>query len=150
MYLNKKTVIHIADTATNLKNALFIRSKSTGDLWQSFLTLWVTVYSGCPGRIRLNTGSSFISKKFWNDAKAVLVVLRFSETESHNAIGQRDCYDHTIKRIINITFPAHLRLTDTQIFRLSIKYFQDTMSPYALFLSLLIFRVFTCFTCPSL
>lgn len=32
MYLNKKPVLHVIDTATNFQNAVFIRSKSTEDL----------------------------------------------------------------------------------------------------------------------
>lgn len=78
MYLNNKRVLRIVDTATNVQNALIIRSKSTEDLWQYFLTCWETVYIGFPATIRLDRESSFTSENFRNHAKYVDFSLQSS------------------------------------------------------------------------
>ena len=57
MWLDKKPILHIVDTATNFQNALFIRKKTAQDLWDDFVDCWASVYTGFPEIIRLDRRS---------------------------------------------------------------------------------------------
>ena len=149
MWLNGKPVLHVVDTATNFQNAVFLKSKSTDDIWNDFIDCWTSVHVGFPEIIRLDRESSFTSDQFRKNAKTVGVDLQFSGIESHNAIGQGERYHRPLRRVFNILKEEHKSLDDKHILRISTKAINDTMGPNGLVPSLLVFGVLPAFPCPN-
>ena len=107
MWLNKRAVLHIVDTATSFQNATFIRSQSSKELWNDFIECWASVYTGFPENIRLDRQSGFTADEFRNYAKNVGINLQFSGIESHNALGSGERYHMPLRRVFNVLKKEH-------------------------------------------
>jgi len=149
MWLNKKAVLHIVDTATSFQNATFIRNQSSKELWNDFIDCWASVYTGFPEIVRLDRQSGFTADEFRNYAKNVGVNLQFSGIESHNAIGSGERYHMPLRRVFNVLKKEHTSLNDKNILRIALKGINDTMGPNGLVPSLLVFGVLPSFPSPS-
>lgn len=73
MYIKRGLLV--VDTATNFQNAIFIKSKSTDDLWQDFTTCWVAVYTSFPQNIRLDPKYSLLPPVFDKIPKTSLLTF---------------------------------------------------------------------------
>lgn len=131
------------------KNDLFIRSKSTGDLWNDFNNCWVIVNTGFQETIRLDLRSSFTSENFRNNAMDIGIDLKFRGIESNNAICQGEQFNNTLKRILNAKFIEKSRFTDALVLRLSIEAVNDTMGLDGLVPYILVLGVLPSFPCTN-
>lgn len=69
--LNGKPVLHIVDIETNYQNAIFISGKPIQDICHDFIYCWESVYTCFPNEIRLDQGSSFVSKEFRENVRGI-------------------------------------------------------------------------------
>ena len=119
----------------------FCPSRSTTDIWHSFLACWSTAYVGHPDIIRVDQESAFTSQEFEKLAHRNGIHIQLSGVQSHNAIGPGERYHQPLRRIFNRinedvpTIDPHLAL------QLAIKAMNDTSGPEGLVPSLLVFGV---------
>lgn len=81
MWLDNQPVLDVVEAATNFQNAVFLKSKSTTDIWKAFFHYWTSVYIAFPKIKKLEKESSLSSRNFRNNAKDVGVDLQFSGIE---------------------------------------------------------------------
>ena len=48
MWLDKKAVLHIADTDTHFSSATFLTGQTVEKVWEAFINCWTTLYTGFP------------------------------------------------------------------------------------------------------
>lgn len=78
MWLDHKPVLHIVYIETGFQNAIFITDKKAPSLWNDFINCWASAYVGFPETIRLDRETSFISKKFRQNAQDLGIELIYS------------------------------------------------------------------------
>eukprot|EP00171_Calliarthron_tuberculosum_P023580 IDg23580t1 len=93
MNIRGNKILHLICTSTRFSAAVFVDlneadyGQGANGLWEAFLDIWCTVYTGYPARIRADAGSAFKSKRWrelYNNAGIELVL---SGVEAHNSIG---------------------------------------------------------------
>lgn len=99
MVLDKVPVLHVVDTQTHFRNAIFLHSQSTKAVWSAFLECWATLYIGHPDRMKVDQGSQFSSKAFRSLTKENGIQLCISGVESHNSLGTGERYHEPLRRI---------------------------------------------------
>lgn len=92
VWLDKKQVLHIADTHKHFQNAVTFRSEQVEDVWFDFLEDWAPIYVGSPNVIRLDQESTFRSQYITSVTHAMGIELQFSGVEYKNYIGAGDKY----------------------------------------------------------
>lgn len=75
MWLDKKPILHVVDTHTSFRNAIYVHEKEPEGFWQALTECWATVYLGLPNVLRLDQEASFNSKRFPALADAHVVTL---------------------------------------------------------------------------
>jgi hypothetical protein len=69
-FINGKAVLPIIDSATRFNAATFLDSlsesygQSSDDIWNAFIDIWSSIYTGYPGRLLIDSGSAFTSVKW--------------------------------------------------------------------------------------
>lgn len=82
----------MVDTAINLRNTVFLNSKSAEDIWQALLEFWAIVYTVLPESIRLDRQCTLVSEKIQKIQKIQKIYRnrpQLSGIESNKAIGKR-------------------------------------------------------------
>ena len=147
MWLNGQPVLHVVVTATNFRNAIFLKMKSTTDIWRAFIDCWTSVYIGFPEIIRLSRESTFMSEQFRKNAK--------EEASTYNSVAsslimplgkEKDTTDHYA-----VYSPSWKKNTDpwtTDTSSRSAKWqFTTQIGPNELVPTLLVFGVLSALPC---
>jgi hypothetical protein len=72
MFINGKAVLHVIDSATRFNAATFIdlHSESHGQgsdgIWDAFIDIWCSIYTGYLDRFRVDSGSAFHEREMEN------------------------------------------------------------------------------------
>jgi hypothetical protein len=133
MTINGKAILHVVDSGTNFSAARFLAGQDTKTIWNTFLYMWVTMYTGYPSSILTDQGSVFTGKEWIDLCAKASVSLRTTGTESHNSLGQGETYQKVAM--------THAELPDELSLALSVKAMNDTAGPHGLVPSLLLFGV---------
>jgi len=139
MYLNKHAVLHVVDTQTHFMSADFLRGGTVEDVWDSFITCWVTLYTGFPMKIRSDAGSCFTSVRWIRRCDAVGTEMVFSGIESHNSLGPGERYHEPLRRVFRKILDEYPKMHQDMVLRLALKACNDTLGPEGLVPSLLVF-----------
>lgn len=139
VWLKGNPALHVVDTHTHFSAAMFINSKSSASVWNTFIKCWAATYVGYPDRIRLDQESAFMSKEFITTAHSAGIELQISGVESHNAIGSGERYHAPLRRIYLKILEDYPHLDQDIALQLSVKSINDTMGPEGLVPSLLVF-----------
>ena len=83
MYLSRKPVLHVIDSATTFNGARFLPSMSTKDTWETLRMLWIDTYQGPPDIITHDAGTNFASADFKSEAKIIGITCKQVPIEAH-------------------------------------------------------------------
>jgi hypothetical protein len=93
MFIDGKAVLHVIDNATRFNAATFLYShlvlygQSSEGIWDDFIDIWCSIYSGYQDRLRIDSGSAFTSVKCKTLTESRGITLRISGVEAHNSLG---------------------------------------------------------------
>lgn len=57
MYLNSKPISRVFDISTGFGNASLVPGATVEDVWSTLSSIWATVYTGYPNKLRVDSGS---------------------------------------------------------------------------------------------
>jgi hypothetical protein len=92
MFIIGKAVLHIIDSATRFNAATYLDShsesygQSPDGIWDAFIDIWCSIYTGSPDRLRIDSGSAFASLKWKTLTESRGITLRISGVEAHNSL----------------------------------------------------------------
>lgn len=129
LLLEKKPVFHVADTHTNFKNAVPIRSIRAEDIWFAFVEVWASFYVEYPTIIRLDQESVLRSDYIRYVTEAIGIELHLSGGESHNPIGTGDRYHAPLRRCFKVILMNYPSLGPGDAFRYELTALKFTMGP---------------------
>lgn len=69
MALNKNPTLHVVHSATTSQNSIFLKGKSTTELWNDFINFCDFICTGFQYIIRLDLESSFTLEQLRQNAK---------------------------------------------------------------------------------
>lgn len=87
MFLKNRPVIHLVDESTHFSAALFLKKKSTKDIWKEIASLWFSTYKGLPDYLAVDQVKNFVSKEMKSKADASGVQLKEAPIETPRSIG---------------------------------------------------------------
>lgn len=99
MWLDGNSVFHVVDLHTHFSSAIFLRGKSTKDVWNAFIVCWASIYPGYPDKFRVDQESIFESREWQQLSNDAGIQVQLSGIESHNAIGAGERYHAPLRRI---------------------------------------------------
>jgi transposase InsO family protein len=105
MFINGKSVIHVIDSATRFNAATFLDShsesygQSSDGIWDAFIGIWCSIFTGYPDRLRIDSGSAFTSVKWITLTASRRITLRISGVEAHNTLGIGERFHGPLRRI---------------------------------------------------
>lgn len=82
-------------------SALFVHKVDTKNIWETFVHLWVTMYTEYPAHIHLDQGSAFNSVEWVALCSNASNSTSSSGTESHGSLGQGETYYALRRRVYN-------------------------------------------------
>ncbi len=92
-----KPVLHIVDRGTHLSAAEFLVGESSEDIWNTFISCWVTVYVGFPDILSHDFGSAFSSGFFQKTCAEFGIITKEIPCESHDSLGPGEHYHAPLK-----------------------------------------------------
>jgi hypothetical protein len=135
MFINGKAVLHVIDSATRFKAATFLDSHSESygqrldGIWDAFIDIWCSIYTGYPDRLRIDSESAFTSVKWKTLTESRGITLLISGVEAHNSLGIGERYHE---------FP---HVGPALLLQIAVKAITDTTGTNGLAPSLLVFGV---------
>lgn len=139
LWLYDRAVLHVIDEHTGFRNAAFLKSKSSKDIWNAFMGCWVTTYVGFPQKLRSDQESATTSNEFRACASLHGIEIEFSGVSSHNSMGKIESAHGPLRRIYRMLTDKYPDLSDALRLRFSVKALNDTSGPKGLVPSLLVF-----------
>lgn len=149
MWLEKTPVMHEIYTHNMYHNAEFVLDKSAIALWESFLSIWVTIFIGFNNTLRLEHESSFDSQLFCERSAEVGMRLRFSGVKSHKSLGVWEKYHDPLRRVFKKVKEDFPRMERETVLRLALKGCNDTQRPNGLVPTILVFDTITALPVPD-
>ena len=64
MYINKKSVLHVIDSATAFQAAKFLYNMEATTVWEALQLCWLNIYTGSSDIIVYDAGTNFTAKEF--------------------------------------------------------------------------------------
>lgn len=139
VWLDGRPVLHVVDLQTRFQNAVFIRSKTTETIWQAFIDIWSSTYTGFPATLHFDQESSFVSADMERNCAEQGISLSVSGIESHNSIGAGESYHRQLRRVFNCIRSETPNVEPEHALRLAIKAINDTAGSNGLVPSMLVF-----------
>jgi hypothetical protein len=112
MYLDKKPVLQVVDSATAFQAARFLKDMSACTVWDTLRICWIDTYLGPPNRLIHNTEKNFASTEFRQLANSMAIEVKEVPVEAHNSVGQVKRYYAPLQRAYKI---IQDKLKDKQI-----------------------------------
>jgi hypothetical protein len=147
MFINGKAVLHVIDSATRFNAATFLDShsesygQSSDGIWDAFIDIWCSIYTGYPDRLRIDSGSAFTSVKWKTLTEFRGITLRISGVEAHNSLGIGERYHGPLRRVYQKIEHEFSHVGPALRLRIAVKAINDTMGTNGLVPSLLVFGV---------
>ena len=139
VWLDGRPVLHVVDLQTRFQNAVFMHSKSTEAVWNAFIEIWCSTYTGFPSTLHLDQESSFTSADMASNFESQGITLSVSGIESHNSIGAGESYHRQLRRVYNCVRSQHPEVEPQHALRLAIKGVNDTAGVNGLVPTTLVF-----------
>ena len=134
-------VLHIVDTGTKFQGAEFLTALDTTTVWNTFVKMCATTYTGFPDSMLTDQGSVFVSKEWEYNCELAEIDLRHTGTESHNSLGAGETYHALLRRVYMKTVKDHPTLSIDMCLALTVKAINSTVGPDGLCPQLLVFGV---------
>ena len=99
--MSHRPALHIVDRGTHFSLAEFLQGESAEDIWNTFVSCWVSIYVGFPNILSHDFGSAFSAKFFEKACAEFGIITKEIPSEAHNAIGPGERYDKLLKLIYN-------------------------------------------------
>ena len=139
MWIASKPVLHLIDADTRDSAATFLGGESTEDVWNAFLTCWVSTYVSFPDSVKADHGSLFTSAKWNKHADNSGMAVEITPVESSNSMGVCERYHDALRRIYMKIPRDHPAASMELKLSLATKAMNDTCGPDSLVPSLLVF-----------
>lgn len=139
MYLNGTPVPHIVDYGKSFSATSSMRMIDTKTVWETFVTIWINVYTGFPNRMHLNQGSAFKSVEWVSLCRKASIDISTSGTESQNLLEQGETYHAMLRRIYQKVRHTSPQTSKEFCPSIALKTMNDTYGPNGLVPSLLPF-----------
>lgn len=97
-YIDRKSVLHVADEATNYQAARWLQTVSTKPLWEALRLCWIDVYLGPPDVIAHDAGKNFMAEGFFANANLLDIRTKSIPIESANSMTIVERYHQPIRR----------------------------------------------------
>lgn len=101
MYIDSTPVLHIVDAGTKFLAARFVPNVSTATIGETFVTIWINMYTGYPSHIHVDQGSAFNSIEWIELYREAAIQTLTSGTELHNSLGQGKTYHAMLRLVYN-------------------------------------------------
>ena len=134
-------VLHIVDVGTKFQAAEFLGKMDTTSIWNTFVKLWATTYTGFPESMLTDQGSVFVSKEWSYNCELAEIELKHTGTESHNSLEAGETYHALLRRVYSKTLKDHPKVSSDMCLALTVKAINSTVGPDGLCLQLLVFGV---------
>lgn len=141
MKIEKRTVLHVVDRDTKFSAASFLDGETSKIVWETFLSIWVSTYTGYPDEVILDQGPQFQSKEFKSLLSAAGIKWRDAGVESHNSLGETERYHAFLRNIFERVRHEHPNMNQSLILQVAIKACNDTAGPAGNVPTLLVFGV---------
>lgn len=99
LWLAGDPVLHIFNLKIDFQNGLFVKIKSSKQLWEQRILCFVRLFYSNSHRIRLMHKLSFLSTDFRAKAQFQGIGLKFSGIEGHSDIGPTEALHHHLQLI---------------------------------------------------
>lgn len=129
LYVEQSPVVRVECTQTHFANAMWIPSKSSRNIWLTFLHCWSTVNRRHQQKIRKDRGFSDTSMLFNDLALSNRIKLQLSPVKSHNSNGIWEQYHASLQRIYLVLRRSHPVLTHHMTLCLALKGMNHTDGP---------------------
>lgn len=139
LWLDGDPALNVVDVDTHFSSAIFLRVKSTRDVWNAFVVCWASMYPGYPDRFKVDQDSVFTSKEWRQLSADAGVEIEFSGVESHNALGVGERYHAPLRRIFRKIREDTPSVDPDIALKLATKAMNDSLGPEGLVPSLLAF-----------
>ena len=141
MYIEGAPVLHMLDDETHFSAAKFVEPLTSESIWETILTIWITVYTSLPNTVVFDDGSQF--KDTFVEMCEIHDVewQRFGNNITvHFKSGNR--YHEPIRRTIRKLQIDHPKMKKEFLLNLAVKACNDTLRPEGVVPSALVFGKF--------
>jgi hypothetical protein len=87
MYLDKKPVLQVVDSATAFQAARFLKDMSACTAWDTLRICWINTYLGPPNRLIYDAGKNFVFTEFRQLANSIVIEVKEVPVKAHNSVG---------------------------------------------------------------
>ena len=133
MFLEGKSVLHVVDRDTKFSAAVFLRSETTEETWETFMRIRISVYIGFPDTIDTDQGTQFQSQRWRTLLLMAGIKHKSSGVQSHNALGVGERYHSFLRQIYRKIRLAKPSISPQNALVLAIKAMNDSAGPKAWF-----------------
>jgi transposase InsO family protein len=147
MLINGKVVLHVIDSATRFNAATFLDShlesfgQSSDGIWDAFIDIWCSIYTGYPDRLRIDSGSAFTSVKWKTLIESRGITLSISGVKAHNSLGIGERYHGPLRRVYQKIEDEFPHVGPALLTQIAVKSINDTIGTNGLVPSLLVLDV---------
>ncbi len=92
-------VLHVVDRGTHFSAVMFLEGESPEDVWNAFVSCWVTVYVAFPNILSHDYGPCFTSTFFKKTFEEFGIITKEIPCESHNSLGPGEHYHAPLRKI---------------------------------------------------
>jgi hypothetical protein len=144
MYLDRKPVLQVIDSATAFQAARFLKDMSACTAWDTLRICCINTYLGPSNRLIHNAEKNFISTKFRQLANSIAIEVKEVPVEAHNSVGQVERYHARLRRAYEI---IQDKLEDKHIdkeimLQMAVKAINDSAGPDGIVPTLLVFGAY--------
>lgn len=133
MFFDGKVVLHIVEITARLSAATFIDSfwetygQSVEGVWTAFVTIWCTIYTGYPNRVRTDKGSTLTSPQWKKPTDLSGIQFRIPGVKAHRSLVIGDRYHEPLRRTYKRVRNDHPSTPPRFLLRVSLKAMNDTI-----------------------
>jgi hypothetical protein len=144
MYLDKKPVLQVVDSATVFQAARFLKDMSACTAWDTLCICWIDTYLGPPDRLIYDARKNFVFTEFRQLANSMAIEVKEVPVKAHNSVGQVEQYYAPLRRAYKI---IQDKLKDKQIdkeimLQMAVKAINDSAGPDGIVPTLLVFGAY--------
>jgi hypothetical protein len=102
MYLDRKPVLQVVDSATAFQAVRFLKDMSACIAWDTLRICWIDTYLGPPDKLIHNAGKNFASTEFRQLASSMAIEVKEVLVKAYNSVGQVERYYAPLRRAYKI------------------------------------------------
>lgn len=101
MYISQKPVLHVVCSHAKFQAASFLTNVSTKTIWNTLKRIWMHTFTGPPDVVRVDQGSSFVSKEFHDEAEFMGIKVEEAPIECPTSLSFVERYHGPLRTIYN-------------------------------------------------